>query len=1169
MHEFEQTNQLKLQSLWVVAMAEMRSCRRLIRTWVAAALATFFCIAQWISLNQHYANSSDDAPIVGLFGPRYLLSQMAQPIVICFAVGIVFLAFDIRARDIRDRIVEALEARPISNLHLLSGRLIGIVVLLAIPAALTIGFIAVWGALAELFSFEFGSAIEPVSVVAFLVWDILPNLAFWGSLTILLATVLRFRLLVVVAMLGLMFIYYTLGEATPLYLASALSTYTGAAIFPSELAPQFASWDIVLNRLTLLALSASFLVLSAGLHARIARPTLRNLYLSTGVGVLLLSAVSIMGLMLAKESDLRQQERWASIHKENRSHYETNVEAVSGTVEIRPGRTINLDLTLTMASSGESSTNEWLFSLNPGYQLSLVEIDGETAEDYEFEDGLLRINTTNTISPTSELHLVARGTPNPLFAYLDSPLDWKTMEPARASKLFLQGQKSYIFHSQFVALMPGVSWFPVAGAAFGRHVLETHKIDFFDLDINVVVPEHWTVAGPGSSTKVVENNTARYRFNPKNPIPELALIGSKFARRAFEIGGIEFEVLLSSKHKTNLDVFQKAVPALKDWTGEQVDQLQAVGLNYPFGTLSFVEVPVSLRVYEGGWSMGTAFTPPGLQLIRESGFPIAEFEKALAQAEDEYEGDEEAIGQFLFGLLRYYFQNDLYGGSPILGLGKQVLGYQTAPHGEGATALLYILNDLASDLAAEGDALFSIHFMQVHGFTEGMFTTSSPNEWFAQNFIDLTRGGQIERPQVWDFLLANSLASTDFDAHPKLALESLMIKSLGITRSMFDTMPREQIGSFLHRLLQKYRGKTYSQEEFFQTAMESGINFELFLGDWLNSNALPGFVYSDLHAEEIRNDDADNSIFQTSFTVRNDQSVPGVLGIEYELKHETPGPRREHQSDPIHVAGNSALRVAVHTSSPIDTLTLIPRLALNREELRWSVPLWQVVDSTTPLVPPVTGLDWEPSPDEFIVVDDLDRGFTISNGRTYSIEHKKPPLFAYVFGPDLLEHHLDHGLPRQRTASRYIGRPEYLQWYREREYTSHGAYYRTFVSHPNYDGQSKPTFTAELPLAGTWMVEFHVPALTPWHLDYPIAERQGFITSYWPTPQSLGLHRFVIDLGSEQFSAELDLENPTAGWNSLGTFETTSGKVDVVVDQVENGVAMADAVRWSPVKTLE
>ncbi len=1162
-------NHMKLQSLWAVAMAEMRSCRRLVRTWAVIALAAFFSIAQWVSLTQHFHDSSTDAPIVGVFGPRYLLVQMAQPIVICFALGIVFLAFDIRARDIRDRIVEALEARPVSNFQLLAGRLFGIVLLLSIPATLTVGFIATWGALAELFSFEFGSAIEPVSVAAFLVWDIVPNLAFWGSLTILLATVLRFRLLVVVVMLGLMFVYYTIGEATPLYLKTALSTYTGAAIFPSELAPHFASWDIILNRLTLLAFSASFLVLSAGAHARLARPMLRNRYLSAGAGMFLVSVLAGIALTNAKVSEQQQQDHWAAIHKKHRSHHETNVEAVSGTVEIRPGKTINLDLTLTMAFSAESSTNEWLFSLNPGYRLSLVEIDGKTVERYEFADGLLRIPTTNAASPTSELHLKARGIPNPQFAYLDSPLDWKTMEPTKARKLFLQGQKPYIFHSRFVALMPGVSWFPVSGAAFGRHVLDTHKKDFFELDIEVVVPKQWTVAGPGSSRKVAENDVARFRFNPKIPLPEIALIGSEFARRAFEVGGIEFEVLLSPKHEKNLYVFEKGVPALKDWVAEQVDQLQALGLDYPFGTLSFVEVPVSMRVYEGGWSMGTAFTPPGLQLVRESGFPIAEFERVLAQAENEYEGDEEAIAQSLFGVLRYYFQNDVYGGSPILGLGEQIVGYQTAPYGEGATGLHYILNDLATDLAAEGDALFSIHLMQAHGYTEGIFTTSSPTAWFAQNFVDLIRGGQINRPQVWDFLLANSLASTDFEAHPKLALESLMIKSLGISASMLDTLPREQIGSFLHRLVQKYRGKTYSQEEFFQTAMESGINFEALLGDWLNRNALPGFVYSDLHAEEIRSESAEDSIFQTSFVVRNDQSVPGVLGIEYELRHETPGPRTENQADPVHVAGNSALRVAVHTSSPIDSLTLIPRLALNREELRWSVPLWQVVDSDTPLLPPVTELDWESTPSEFIVVDDLDRGFTISNGRTYSNEYEKPTLFAYVFGPDLLEHHLDHGLPRQRTASRYIGRPEYLQWYREREYSSYGAYYRTFVSHPNYDGESKPTFTAELPSSGTWLVEFHVPSLTPWDLNYPIAERQGLITRYWPTPQSLGFHRFVIDLGSEQFSAELDLENPTPGWNSLGAFETASGKVSVVVDHVENGVAMADAIRWSPVKTVE
>ena len=60
----------------------------------------------------------------------------------------IFLAFDVRSRDLRDRIQEAIDTRPLSNFDLLLGRLLGVVLLLAIPAATmivvlwTLGFIA-------------------------------------------------------------------------------------------------------------------------------------------------------------------------------------------------------------------------------------------------------------------------------------------------------------------------------------------------------------------------------------------------------------------------------------------------------------------------------------------------------------------------------------------------------------------------------------------------------------------------------------------------------------------------------------------------------------------------------------------------------------------------------------------------------------------------------------------------------------------------------------------------------------------------------------------------------------------------------------------------------------------------------------------------------------------
>ena len=89
-------------------------------------------------------------------------------------VGLIFLAFDIRARDERDRIAEVLDSRPMSNLSLLAGRLTGLVLVAWMPVlVLAVLFQAIGGA-AQLFEWWMGEMVQPVSLMVFVFLDALP-----------------------------------------------------------------------------------------------------------------------------------------------------------------------------------------------------------------------------------------------------------------------------------------------------------------------------------------------------------------------------------------------------------------------------------------------------------------------------------------------------------------------------------------------------------------------------------------------------------------------------------------------------------------------------------------------------------------------------------------------------------------------------------------------------------------------------------------------------------------------------------------------------------------------------------------------------------------------------------------------------------------------------------
>ena len=577
---------MDLSNLWAVVSAELRSGRRLIRTWVfvAIALVTVGFIWLWHTLAHTFV--SYVSPSGGLEGPHYIVSNLGSTIVLLFSVGIIFLAFDVRSRDLRDRIQEAIDTRPISNFELLLGRLVGVVLLLAIPTAAMIVVLWTLGFLAEVVDFTYGAANEPFSVLVFLVWDIVPNLFLWGAVTIFVAVLVRYRLLVVAIVGGLLFAYYSLSNRIPFFLASALSTYSGADAYPSALAPQFFNLDIILNRACILLFALGLLAVVSTVLPR-QNPEGRNSqFIAAGSVAVAIAILGVVGLVQAKLGEIRQADSWAKYHAQYQSDSQTDIESISGSVEIFPGRKVELDLILEFSATSSNSGEEWLVSLNPGYRIKTLELNGRPTNDFEFENGLIKIPVQDGDSSSPKLRLVASGVPDPMFAYLDSSLKWTEMDYVQAQGAFRFGTKSYIFHPEFVALMPGVSWFPTSGSAFGTSNWAVRPQDFFDLDIEVSVPRNWTLAGPGTRELVEQARRTTFRFNPKNPIPELALVGSVFERRSMTMGDIEFELLLSKKHTANIERLRDVIPALREWLAESLSTAREMGVEYPYGTLS-------------------------------------------------------------------------------------------------------------------------------------------------------------------------------------------------------------------------------------------------------------------------------------------------------------------------------------------------------------------------------------------------------------------------------------------------------------------------------------------------------------------------------------------------------------------------------------------------------
>ena len=124
---------MRIPMMLVVAKAEMRSTRRLFRYWLFVVLSTLTGIFMLLQLTILHGMFSSMSATLGVVGPRYLISGIGTPLLTVFLAGLIFLAFDIRARDERDRMIQVLDARPLSNAEFLLGKVCGLVFLTWLP----------------------------------------------------------------------------------------------------------------------------------------------------------------------------------------------------------------------------------------------------------------------------------------------------------------------------------------------------------------------------------------------------------------------------------------------------------------------------------------------------------------------------------------------------------------------------------------------------------------------------------------------------------------------------------------------------------------------------------------------------------------------------------------------------------------------------------------------------------------------------------------------------------------------------------------------------------------------------------------------------------------------------------------------------------------------------
>lgn len=350
-----------------IARSEARLTRRLARYWVfqVIALLAAFAIYGWYTFLHWLASSFSGT--VALIGPRFLFSFIGNWSVLVLCAGIVFLAFDIRARETKERMVEVVDSLPCSNVELVLGKFLGLVFACWVPTVVMAGLM--WAV-----SLIVGAPVQGLGVPRFTIFLVIPAFAVAAGLTYLLTLLVRNRLIAAILALAVLVAFVWVNGWTVPVWASPLTDVTGATsiAFPSDLMPRLIDSIGLMQRVACLLVGLGLVGLAAAVHPRLDGGS-RVVRAGAG-GALVVAGVAVLtALSLGGKSIVDARVAWRAAHEAVAGEPAPDVRSLAGTVAIDPGDRLDLDLRIEFAAPADAALDVARFTLNPGLEVESIE----------------------------------------------------------------------------------------------------------------------------------------------------------------------------------------------------------------------------------------------------------------------------------------------------------------------------------------------------------------------------------------------------------------------------------------------------------------------------------------------------------------------------------------------------------------------------------------------------------------------------------------------------------------------------------------------------------------------------------------------------------------------------------------------------------------------------
>ncbi len=1019
---------------------------------------------------------------------------------------IIFFANDIGPRDKRIGISDVIGSRPLSTGQYVIGRLLG----LLIPVTCLMAVFLAASLLANT-ALGFRTAQFRQYAPFFLFFGVL-GVAFAAALVAFFSTLLRSRVLASLASLTLIMV-----SAMWLARFHDLFDISGFSVSNtwSDLIAYGPIGELATHRLSYLFLT-SFLVSGAVFFYPRPEATRRAPVTVLMFVVLALASAGLAGhyvLDERKSEANRQQWREAlTAATENRaaavSHYDMDIEII-------PTRgVIRATVTTLLRNRDDAARDAFIFVLNPGLDIENVSGADGRAVAVERQGPVVELTLDTPLPPdgTAELIWEYGGRVDPRAAWLtDRTLsdDWmKRNEQEMAS---LMGEFSGWLGGRFCFFLPESQWYPIPNSTFGYEYPDKRPANFATARIGLQMPLGWTGVTQGVLTDERPTDSgAALVYETDTPVPQFSLCAGEYDKVSADIDGIECSFFFAPLHRENVDFFADAADELKREIGESLEQITGkLGLEYPYQSLSLVEIPSQCRTFSDSWDERNLRAQPGMLLLSESDFFSVYFAQSYKRAEEQTkkEGTGATNAQVKAGLLRRYFTGSSFGGDLELNLIPNYWEFRTDSAGTAYPALGAAFTAALSETAlgrhqrGEDSASSKISVPQVPGAMDlGVGDRDLTQEELLMPLGAITPSGQEGR-----------------------FVRLMNRKTEGLIRTLAMELGEKEWQAFVSDLLDTYRFKQITLEDLehaFRDRSDEDVSW--IFSQFVSEPVMPGYMITHAEAYEIDSGERERQ-FQMVVQIANIEEGKGKVRLLIETEGPADsgtveqevffGSREEKEIRMVLRDKPESVRVVSACSrnvqDPIETL-YVPeeRRAVPGEDSVRNIPASERQLAVT--------------------VDDTDEGFSTVNLQ----EDSRVRLVKSddAEGPTVYPEYRGFGAPRQ--------------WKHQTTDRAYGKYLRTRKIKKPGDGNQQAVWSVSLPQDGLYEVFFYA------------------------APARNGRYCITVENGESSQEVDLDLENAKLGWNSLGKYRFSKDLPGCVKlsDDVPGADrwrrVYADAVRW-------